>query len=239
MPGVLRFARNTKGSDYAIGDPHSHTPTLIKLLKKVSFNTSKDRLFCPGDFLDRGPDPDGMLALTKQPWFKVSAGNHETALIDIAYRTCYWEKLSKSLGRQWFVQRTHSEQMAIAQYLETLPYAMEVETEQGLVGLVHAMTYLDWNESVRRLNTSIPTALNTLLGSRERKKNNDCRPVQNVRAVIVGHMVHPEPTWRGNTLYLDTGAGSTREHAHKTLTMVRLDDLSTFYSRDTRQDTPE
>lgn len=229
MSKVAHYGRNVLGKDYAVGDIHGQLNALTKLLKRVNFDTSKDRLFNPGDFFDRGPDPFGILDLMKRPWFKGSLGNHELALIHIARRLPDWERLARSPGRAWFVALEQDKQLEIAEYLETLPFAMDVETPDGKVGFVHALTYLDWDKTVESLHNPSPGALLLHLQSRERFKSNDHRLVANVRAVIVGHMVQPFPTWRGNTLYLDTGAGSDR-----VLTMVELGSLCTFYSRDTK-----
>jgi len=234
---VVCYPRNTVGRSFAVGDIHGNPKTLVKLLKKVNFNTATDYLYSPGDFFDRGPDSVGMMEYIFAPWFRGSLGNHELALIHIAYRLPDWENLARSKGRAWFVALSQEQQLIIAEALATLPYAMEVETEDGPVGFVHAMSFLDWDSTKECLNNPGPLALRTLLGDRERSRNNDSRPVKGLRALIVGHQSHTHPTWRGNTLYLDTGCGShSKRITHPTLTLVELESLSTFYSRETSKD---
>jgi len=221
-----------------VGDIHGHPKTLIKLLRKVNFNTATDFVYSPGDFFDRGPDSEGMMEYLFEPWFRGSLGNHEMALIHIAHRLPNWERLAQSKGRAWFMAKSHEVQLAIATALATLPYAMEVQTEDGPVGFVHAMSFLDWSMTKERLENPSPLAIHMLLGERERSKHNDHRPVKGLRALIVGHAAHNEPTWRGNTLYLDTGCGSMSPKNHsRMLTIVELESLSTFHSRPTTKDT--
>lgn len=235
---VAYYPRNTEGRSFGVGDIHGHPKTFIKLLKAVNFNAATDFVYSPGDFFDRGPDSEGMMEYIFEPWFRGSLGNHELALIHIAHRLPNWEKLAESKGRAWFIAKPHQTQLAFAAAVATLPYAMEVETEDGPVGFVHAMSFLDWNDTKECLVNPPPMALGMLLGQRERSKNDDRRLVRNLRALIVGHAAHNQPTWRGNTLYLDTGCGSMSPKNHsRMLSMVELESLSTFHSRPTAKDT--
>lgn len=235
---VNRYPRNVVGRSFAVGDIHGHPKTLMGLLKKVDFNPATDFVYSPGDFFDRGPGCMEMMEIIFQPWFRGSLGNHEMALIHVAYRLPDWERFARSKGRQWFMALPETAQRAIADALVTLPYAMEVQTEDGPVGFIHAASFSDWDETKKCLKNPPPLALGVLLGERARAEEDDRRLIKNLRALIVGHVSHNEPTWRGNTLYLDTGCGSwSSKNQSRMLTIVELESLSTFHSRPTKKDT--
>src|SRR5690606_10090389 len=91
--------------------------------------------------------------------------------------------------------------------LARLPYAIEVETGKGLIGIVHADSPVrDWRD--------LPEALGSrrhrqyMLWSRTRLQEGDGRPVRNVRCLVVGHTPVEEVTRLGNVLHIDTAGWS-------------------------------
>lgn len=78
---VVHQEANTRGQDFVVGDLHGCVAMLEKLLELVHFDREKDRLFCTGDLIDRGPDSAGTLALLKEPWFYPVLGNHDVMLL--------------------------------------------------------------------------------------------------------------------------------------------------------------
>lgn len=79
---IARFPANTVGRDLVVGDIHGHVADFLRLLKEAEFDPARDRVFCTGDLVDRGPDSMKCLALLQKPWFHCVAGNHEMALVD-------------------------------------------------------------------------------------------------------------------------------------------------------------
>lgn len=79
---IVRIPENLEGRDLVVGDLHGHLDDLEALLARAKFNPERDRVFCVGDLVDRGPDSMGCLALLEQPWFHTVAGNHEGILLD-------------------------------------------------------------------------------------------------------------------------------------------------------------
>lgn len=79
---IVYLPENMEGRDLVVGDLHGHLDDLQALLSMAEFNPERDRLFCTGDLVDRGPDSMGCLALMEQPWFYTVAGNHEGILIE-------------------------------------------------------------------------------------------------------------------------------------------------------------
>ena len=89
MPAAIKkLPTNIYGKDYVIGDLHGCLDLLERLLQKINFDTTCDRLFSVGDLIDRGPYPLSCLQLLDKPWFFAVKGNHEAMLLD-----CFTEYL--------------------------------------------------------------------------------------------------------------------------------------------------
>ena len=138
---VQRFAANPVGRDLAVGDIHGHFARLQIALEAAAFNPTIDRLFSVGDLVDRGPQTlDVDQWLLRKPWFHAARGNHEQMTIDshAAGRTSAERGLHFANGGAWFYSLSGVEQAYYAAILADLPLVMEVETTQGLIGIVHA-----------------------------------------------------------------------------------------------------
>jgi serine/threonine protein phosphatase 1 len=86
-----------------------------------------------------------------------------------------------------------------------LPIVLDVETETGLVGLVHGDVPrgLGWEEFKRRL--SVPSVLEYALHGRDRVLNRSQDLVPGVERVYVGHTRVMRPLVLGNFCAIDTG----------------------------------
>jgi serine/threonine protein phosphatase 1 len=107
-------------------------------LDGIGFNPEVDRLFSVGDLVDRGPDSELALEWIAKPWFHAVQGNHEDMAIRYVTpgnRDAYHYAAN---GGAWLIGKTMPEQQEYAIELAALPYAIEVETADGLVGIVHA-----------------------------------------------------------------------------------------------------
>lgn len=78
---VLRFATNTVGRDFVVGDLHGCLEPLGRLMEAVQFHPGRDRLFSVGDLVDRGPFSMACLKMLRLPWFHAVRGNHEQMLM--------------------------------------------------------------------------------------------------------------------------------------------------------------
>lgn len=66
---------------YVYSDVHGHRATLERALERAS-PSEQDRFFCLGDMIDRGPDPLGVIAVTRTlPNVCVLKGNHEDLML--------------------------------------------------------------------------------------------------------------------------------------------------------------
>lgn len=213
---VRRFARNTQGRDFIVGDIHGHFSKLLAHLGAIGFDPDEgDRLFSVGDLVDRGPESERVLQWLDLPWFFAVAGNHE----DMAVR---WPNGNMDTGNYmanggtWNVTKTRDESLEFADALDQLPIAIELETEAGLVGIVHASCPCDsWQEFTRLLeDATLPkgkrqAVVDAAQWDRSRIEahlnNYAMQHVRDVRAVVVGHTPLMKPTWCANVLHIDTG----------------------------------
>ncbi|CDY79459.1 Serine/threonine protein phosphatase [Caballeronia glathei] len=211
MSFVKRFERNTVGRDFAVGDIHGHFTALQNRLAQIGFNRDVDRLFSVGDLVDRGPESDNALEWIDLPWFHAVRGNHE----DMAIRWPSGNMDSAHYaanGGGWNVSNPRYLQLAFSGAFDALPIAMEVETEAGLVGIVHAdcpfPTWRDFTVSIDDSNLSNKmrkAIFEAALWSRERIQDEDRSGVAGIRALIVGHTPLKNPAVLGNVHYIDTG----------------------------------
>lgn len=219
------FERNTKGKDFIVGDIHGCFDHLDKLLTQVSFNTFKDRLFSVGDLADRGPDSKAALN------FKGYAiqGNHENMTISYYNEMCTEAFYAKN-GGEWFIKLDRETQKEYVDFFKQLPYAMEIETAMGKIGVVHAEAPRPWNDLKDTLSEDFDEEKDRyffarLLEGRHKFKIMDEARVDDIHHVFVGHTIVRVPLTLGNVTYIDTGA-----FAGQFLTMVELGDKFTYHS---------
>lgn len=209
---IQRFERNTVGRDLIVGDVHGYFTKLQAALDAVGFDPVRDRLFSVGDLVDRGPECDQVLDWLAKPWFFPVLGNHE----DMAIR---WPNGNMDPGNYlangggWNISNPECLQREISEALAALPLGIELETEAGLVGIVHAeCPFDDWDlfrstlADATQSRTHLDRVEATAQWSRTRIDYGDRSLVRGVRAVVVGHTPVPEHTVLGNVHYIDTGA---------------------------------
>lgn len=214
MQTLIKFSKNEVGSDYVVGDIHGKFDLLEEALREVNFNRETDRLFSVGDLVDRGPDSEACLLYLDQPWFHAVRGNHEQMAIE--FNEGKWGIQSYcDNGGLWFFRATTEERKRFIDAFENMPYAFEVETEKGRVGIVHAEVPDDDWETI----TTYPLSeiADTLIWSRAKYRARNTTHVKNIDRVLVGHTVVKEPIALGNVWYIDTGAVF-----YDNLTIVRL-----------------
>ncbi|MCY1294654.1 Serine/threonine-protein phosphatase 1 [compost metagenome] len=169
-----------------------------------------------------------MLEWLAEPWFFAVQGNHE----DIAARYVRGRRIGAehylALGGAWLMGLPTLEQQEIATQLAELPVAIEVETEGGLVGLVHADCPVPSWPMLRAALCSqdapdlVPADLLDRIvamcqWSRTRIDTSDKSVVDGVRAVVVGHTPVRRPALLGNVYHIDTGAWLPDERGYFTL----------------------
>lgn len=209
MSKFEHFDANAVGRDFAVGDIHGHFTRLQSTLDAVDFDPTVDRLFSVGDLVDRGPQSPLALEWLANPWFFAIQGNHEALAISHVQGEPLDYRMYRASGGGWFLDLTPDLQAQFAACFAQLPIALQVDTAQGLIGLVHADCPLPaWHLLRATLQGHLPAQPRTELScqwSRERLKMRDYSGIPDLRALIVGHTPVPRPQVLGNVLHIDTG----------------------------------
>ncbi|MGE6564412.1 metallophosphoesterase [Pseudomonas hunanensis] len=204
---IKRFARNTAGRDFAVGDIHGHFTRLQAALDAAGFNPAADRLFSVGDLVDRGPESLSAMEWLDQSWFHAIRGNHEEMTVS-AFREGSTD-LHFCNGGAWFYALSQDERADVVVALEALPLAIEIETARGIVGIVHAdVPYGRWPDFKLSIETGSPAEVDHVQAvaqwSRSRINEGNTEPVSGISAVVVGHTPLRQPAVLGNVFHIDT-----------------------------------
>lgn len=209
---IQHFARNTAGRDFAVGDIHGHFTKLQQVLGAADFDPKNDRLFSVGDLVDRGPESEMAWDWLGRPWFHAVRGNHE----DIAIRYARGNPVDRAIysrnGGDWFMALDQARQKEIGAAFDVLPYAIEVETEGSVVGIVHAnVPTNDWHFLGEELEFNRHSR-DRIMWDRDRIESGDESGVANVRAVVVGHTPLKQVIRLGNVIHIDTAGWHPKGH---------------------------
>ncbi len=213
---VKHFDRNVQGRDFAVGDIHGMYSMLEDMLDRVQFDPDRDRLFCVGDLIDRGPESDRTLEFLAYEWFHAVQGNHERMLIESAEDPEGLDNWTTNNGGEWWLDIDSGTQSVFRKAIDALPIAMEVETDAGLVGIIHAdipaetswSDFLDLMKDDKYLQYYAVWSRNRL---RRAETEGDVTPVEGVRLMIVGHTPLRQAAQMQNIYYLDTAAAYWEE----------------------------
>jgi len=209
----LTFKKNTKGRDLIVGDIHGCFRKLQTVLDERGFNPDVDRLFSVGDLVDRGPDSDLSLEWLSKPWFHAVQGNHEDMAIRWGKPGCMMDAGNyMANGGGWNIANTFDKRAEFSFAFEALPVGIEIETDSGIVAIVHASVPGDWwgkfkldmaqaKGGPRWMEKDLRELA---LWDRTRIENGICTPVHDVRAVVCGHTPLKAMTVLGNVYHIDT-----------------------------------
>ncbi|WP_299591717.1 metallophosphoesterase [uncultured Microbulbifer sp.] len=131
------IGQNTEGRDFVVGDVHGYYQQLMTQLDGVDFDPARDRLFCVGDLVDRGPDSAALVDMIDQQVYFSVLGNHEAMMI-AGFEDPADIRLHFANGGEWFYELPRSRQQQLAEKVRQWPWAMEIATAEGAIGLVHA-----------------------------------------------------------------------------------------------------
>lgn len=253
---VQRYALNTHGRDFVVGDVHGCFSMLDAELAARGFDLARDRLFSVGDLIDRGAESPAVLDAVRHHDIRAVRGNHEQGILEWALREdidpvhiqamgnhpdqalaewAFADGRTSELvynGGEWFVELYCAEDSAvrareIVSYFSALPYAIEVETLHGLIGIVHAeVPGAQWPDVTRTQQAHRSSAVReTVLWDRSRWTGAHVpERIEGIRAVIVGHTPHREIRRHGNVINIDTGA--VYRYLGNRLTVLDLADIA-------------
>lgn len=216
---VKRFERNTMGRDFIVGDVHGCFSKLDQALREIGFDRTKDRLFSVGDLIDRGQESGRVLEYLNEPWFHAVMGNHEQMAV-MHHIGDMPKDIYDYNGGEWFTRLSRDGQFDYASAFFNLPVAIELETESGLVGIVHAACNFDsWDEF--KANLIGPTTREVAMWDRGRAIGGAYGvDVAGVRAVVVGHTPLRQPKLIDNVLHIDTGGWLNDGNTDRPITIV-------------------
>lgn len=210
---IQTFQKNEQGTDYVLGDIHGRFDLVYESLKEVDFDVNKDRLFCVGDLIDRRPYSKHVVDFLNLPFVYAIRGNHEDMLLD------YYEKnpeasdedfyyIGMRNGMTWFLENNQIERKQILDCLSDLPLVIEIESDRGLIGLVHADVpkNLSWEQFKNEIENNNEVVIETALWGRSRLLNNIEQDIEGLGRLYVGHTVQEQIKKLGNVVALDTGA---------------------------------
>lgn len=227
---IANYEKNIFGRDFCVGDIHGAYDKLMKELVDINFDTAKDRLFTTGDIVDRGPKSLQCLRLLNENWFFSVKGNHEFFFEDNQDGFLKKDQYI-AMGGQWALDLSDEETQEVKELIKNLPYGIEVETDNGLIGIVHAeVPGDDWNYfKSLDFSSMSPLMFNSVLGKfayeRSRMKNGISDPIPGVYQVVVGHTVTNTVNVAGNTISIDTGAN----YKDRTFTLYQIQGQRTFF----------
>lgn len=206
---IKHFEKNTKGRDFVVGDIHGMFKKLKMELSLLEFNETKDRLFSVGDLVDRGPNSEDFYKWLDKPWFHAVRGNHDQMVIDTSEAGPMSGEAGLHLmnGGNWFYGLPTVEQQCYAILMKELPIAIEIETDSGLVGIIHAECPLgDWNLFKSLYKDNEDYFNQVAMWSRSKISHKDKSTVVGLHKLYCGHTVVDDVVELGNVVYIDTGA---------------------------------
>ena len=214
-PRFVRQERNQAGRDFVIGDVHGAFDEVWKAMQLAGFDRTRDRLFSVGDLVDRGVGSHRAGRFLAQPYVHAVRGNHEADLIDLHLDNDDPDETLEVLARMnfngmgWVAKLTAEERCGLLKRFAALPYAMEVPTTRGTVGVLHGEVPrgMDWEDFVAGLEDGDAEVLESCLRGRKRLKLGDTRGVPGIGRIFAGHTPQFGGATRlGNIFAIDSGA---------------------------------
>ncbi|AOV16970.1 hypothetical protein BJI67_07730 [Acidihalobacter aeolianus] len=222
-----RLPRNASGRDFCMGDLHGMFPLLEQSLESLDFDPSRDRLISVGDLIDRGPESPRVAEFLAHPWVYAVRGNHEQMLLDSGEDSALAADWVGGCGGEWWLALPESWRERCREAIAALPYALEIETECGLVGVVHADVPEDlpWADFVADLAVD-PALRDHALWARSRigcvRRGEAVLPVDGLELLVCGHTPIGEPRQAGNVYFIDTGAVYATRFQQASLTLLQV-----------------
>ncbi|GHS84786.1 serine/threonine protein phosphatase [Campylobacterota bacterium] len=197
---VLRLEKNRIGRDFVCGDIHGCFGVLEAGLKKLKFDIEKDRLFCVGDIIDRGPRSDLALFYLRQSWFFSVMGNHEYMFL-MGHLECeekegYFD-MHTANGGEWIYKIEPAKIADLITAVDTLPLIIQV----GDTLIAHAA--IPNAQSLEEIEKEPFEYIDTILWHRGKYPAFN---IPEINRVYVGHTINSTPYESGKIINIDTGA---------------------------------
>jgi serine/threonine protein phosphatase 1 len=196
---ILRLERNRKGRDFVCGDIHGCFDELEAGLEEIRFNPAKDRLFCVGDLIDRGPRSQDALKYYRKNWLYTVLGNHEDMFSRMYARYgLQFARYDFRNGNKWIVRQSQNYLDELWAEIQELPLIIKIED----VLILHAR--LPDVDTLEEIEAFPEGYMDFILWSREGLPN--AIAVPGISRIYCGHTIVDEPVSCKGTINLDTGA---------------------------------
>lgn len=177
--------------------------------KQVKFDPTCDRLFSVGDLVDRGAESSRLSEFLLCPYAFAVCGNHDIDFCRFPIDQIRAQAASNWNGMGWAKDLSDAQIINIQDTLEQLPLVIEIETDFGIIGIVHAEVPIGmhWPQFLEKIESRNMQALTFATTRRTRLKqvNTDC--IDGVYRIFSGHTVQWDGAiMLGNTFFIDTGA---------------------------------
>lgn len=209
---ILKLPKNNKGRDFIVGDLHGRFDLLVLGLEALDFDENIDRVISVGDLIDRGMFSELAGDFLKFPFFYAVRGNHEDCLIELQSTSQpaldFVEYHKTKMGSDWWFKINNKLQQEVVDELRKIPMLIEIETDDGNIGVIHAdiPEYLNWSEFKEFLEKGDDAAILQALWGRNRLDYAKEKEVKGIKYVFVGHTVQPKARKLANVIAIDTGA---------------------------------
>lgn len=151
MSLTLKVEMNQAGRDFIVGDVHGNLLQLEEQLENVGFNPLWDRVFCLGDLIDRGPYSQALLERIDQKTYFSVFGNHEAMMVS-GFENPTTSAKHTANGGEWFYKLDSIIQKSLVSRARSLPWAIELNTGNQSVGLIHANVFANsWSGTLQAL----------------------------------------------------------------------------------------
>lgn len=218
---------NQLGRDFFVGDVHGQYQMLLTELNQIDFDPATDRLISSGDFIDRGPNSPGCLALLEKSWFHATLGNHEQLLLaSLAAHIEHWHQENSTIapsstphaqktwlahcrnGGQWLQHHDAQQMTAFGQLItKHCSLSLTVATGLGDIGVSHAAAPDDWQAISCEQATFSAKQITKMLWDTEQFKQaglGHINTIKHIDKVIHGHVNCQRVSSFGNQIWIDT-----------------------------------
>ncbi len=223
---LKRFAANTKGRDFVVGDLHGCRTMLDALLVQIGFDKEVDRLFATGDLGDRGPDSIGCFMLLKEKRFFSVAGNHEELLLRAATDPHFDWALWVAHGGAWATTVDKDQLLELAELVSDMPLCIVVGEGAARFNVIHAEFYGPdeaLEDVLENIDTSAPVPASLTWGRALVKGEVDPVCQEGLSLTFSGHSIVEQVSRVGNQIMIDTGAfkaARSGDHSTNCLTII-------------------
>lgn len=209
----MRLPPNRAGRDFLVGDIHGCFDLVLREMERARFDPAADRIVAVGDLVNRGPQSHRALRFLSYDWVSCVRGNHEDLVMrlhaegDLPPATVSF--LVREHGLGWWFRTPEALRDDLAEAFAKLPIAIELETDDGPLGIVHADVPepLSWGAFLASLEAGDLSVMREALWGRSRIRGRRCEGVEGIPRIAVGHCDLPDGVTRfGNVYGIDTGA---------------------------------